>query len=229
MATVHTLRLRFSNAYLVRGERPILVDTGAVGEADRVLAAVRAKGVEPHTLALILLTHGHLPVTGCAGEIRRRTGAPIAIHTADAEMLRMGHNAPLRPTGFVARLAAPVVQSGRGEPTQPDLVLDGPRSLADFGIDGRVLETPGHTPGSVSLLLREGDALVGDLIMGGYLGGLLRRTVPNVAYFQDDDRETVRSLRRLLAAGARRFYVGHGGPLAAERVALRFQLGRHVD
>lgn len=226
MASVHTLRLSRSNAYLVRGDRPILVDAGSVGEADRILAAVRNKGVEPHTLALILLTHGHLAVTGSSGEIRRRTGAPIAIHAQDAEMLRMGHNAPLRPTGFLARLAAPVVQTGRGEPTNPDLILDGPRSLAEFGVDGRVIETPGHTPGSISLVLREGDAIVGDLIMGGYLAGLVRRSVPNVAYFQDDDRATTQSLRAVLASGTRRFYVGHGGPLAADRVATRFGLGR---
>ena len=228
MPTVHILRLRLSNAYLIRGERPILVDAGSVGETDRLLAAVRGKGVEPHTLALILLTHGHLAVTGSAGEIRRRTGAPIAIHGMDAEMLRMGHNAPLRPTGFLARIAAPIVQTGRGEPTHPDLVLDGPRSLGDFGLDARVIETPGHTPGSISLLLPEGDAIVGDLIMGGYLGGLVRRGVPNTSYFQEDDRDVTRSLRTVLAAGARHLYVGHGGPLSAERVALRFGLGRQL-
>ena len=228
MATVHTLRLSRSNAYLVRGERPILVDAGSTGEADRILSAVRNKGVEPHTLALILLTHGHLAVTGSSGEIRRRTGAPIAIHSLDAEMLRMGHNAPLRPTGFLARLAAPIVQTGRGEATNPDLVLDGPRALKEFGLDGRVIETPGHTSGSISLLLPDGDAIVGDLIMGGYLAGLVRRSVPNVAYFQEDDREMMRSLRIVLSSGARKLYVGHGGPLAAERVALRFGLGRQA-
>jgi glyoxylase-like metal-dependent hydrolase (beta-lactamase superfamily II) len=225
-ATVHLLRLRLSNAYLVRGERPILVDAGTQGEADRIVSAVRGKGVEPHTLALILLTHGHLAVTGSAAELRRRTGVPIAIHAADGEMLRMGHNAPLRPTGVLARIAAPFVQGQRGEPTQPDLVLDGGRPLSDFGVDGRVLETPGHTPGSISLLLPQGDAIVGDLLMGGYLGGIVRRSVPNTAYFQDDDLAVRRALRRVLAEGARRLYVGHGGPLSAERVALRFGLSR---
>jgi hydroxyacylglutathione hydrolase len=226
VATVHPLRLRLSNAYLIGGERPILVDAGSVGETDRILAAIHAKGVEPHTLALILLTHGHLPVTGSAAEIRRRTGAPIAIHAADAEMLRMGQNAPLRPTCLIARFAAPIVQAGRGEPTHPDLVIDGPRSLREFGLDARVLETPGHTPGSISLLLPDGDAVVGDLLMGGFLGGLVRRSVPNIAYFQEDDREAQRSLRAVLAAGARRLFVGHGGPLNADRVATRFGLTR---
>ncbi len=226
LASVHILRLKLSNAYLIRGARPILVDAGSLGETERILAAIRGKGVEPHTLALILLTHGHLAVTGSAGELRRRTGAPIAVHAADAEMLRMGHNAPLRPTCFTARLAAPFVQGGRGDPTQPDLVLDGGRSLHDVGLDARVIETPGHTPGSVSLILPGGDAVVGDLLMGGYLGGLVRRSVPNVAYFQDDDRQATRSLRAVLATGARHLYVGHGGPLSAERVALRFGLSR---
>jgi glyoxylase-like metal-dependent hydrolase (beta-lactamase superfamily II) len=224
--SVHLLRLKLSNAYLISGERPILVDAGSAGEADRILSAIRGKGVEPHTLALIVLTHGHIPVTGSAGEIRRRTGAPIAIHSADAEMLRMGQNAPLRPTCLTARLAAPIVQAQRGEPTHPDLVLDGPRSLTEFGVDARVIETPGHTPGSVSLLLPDGDAVVGDLLMGGFLGGLVRRSVPNTAYFQEDDRDALRSLRTVLASGARRLWVGHGGPLSADRVATRFGLGR---
>ncbi len=226
LASVHTLRLTFSNAYLVRGDRPILVDTGPPGDADRILAAIHGKGVEPHTLALILLTHGHLPVTGAAAEIRRRTGAPIAIHTADAEMLRLGQNAPLRPTGFIARLAAPIVQGARGEPTHPDLVLDGPRSLSDLGLDAHIMETPGHTAGSISLILPNGEAIVGDLLMGGFVGGLVRRAVPNVAYFQDDAAQAKRSLRAVLAAGTRKFYVGHGGPLSAERVVTRFGLGR---
>jgi hydroxyacylglutathione hydrolase len=229
MPSVHTLRLSLSNAFLIRGERPILVDAGSVGEADRIIAAIRGKGVEPHTLALILLTHGHLPVTGSAGELRRRTGAPIAIHAADAEMLRMGHNAPLRPTCFTARLAAPIVQGGRGEPTHPDLILDGERSLRDIGIDGRIIETPGHTAGSISLLLKEGNAVVGDLLMGGYLGGRVRRRVPNTAYFQEDDDAARQSLRMILGSGARTLYVGHGGPLAAEQVAMRFGLARARD
>jgi glyoxylase-like metal-dependent hydrolase (beta-lactamase superfamily II) len=224
--SVHPLRLKLSNAYLITGERPILVDAGSPGEADRILSAIRNKSVEPHTLALILLTHGHIPVTGSAGEIRRRTGAPIAIHSMDAEMLRMGHNAPMRPTTLIARLAAPIVQAQRAEPTHPDLVLDGPRSLRDFGVDGRVIETPGHTPGSISLLLADGDAVVGDLLMGGFLGGLVRRGVPNVAYFQEDDRDAQRSLRTVLASGARRLWVGHGGPLSSDRVMTRFGIGR---
>jgi hydroxyacylglutathione hydrolase len=89
-----------------------------------------------------------------------------------------------------------------------------------------VIETPGHTPGSVSLLLPDGDAVVGDLLMGGFLGGLVRRSVPNTAYFQEDDHEALHSLRAVLAAGARRLWVGHGGPLSADRVATRFGLGR---
>jgi hypothetical protein len=50
--------------------------------------------------------------------------------------------------------------------------------------------------------------------------------VPNIAYFQDDDADAKRSLRAVLAAGARKLYVGHGGPLSAERVVTRFGMGR---
>ena len=55
-----------SNCYLLLGERPVLVDTGAPGDLKRILAALRAQAVEPTQLALIVLTHGHSDHAGCA-------------------------------------------------------------------------------------------------------------------------------------------------------------------
>ncbi len=62
---------------------------------------------------------------------------------------------------------------------------DGMR-LDDFGIAGSVLHTPGHTPDSISVILDSGDAVIGDVMMGGYAGGAIRPTTPNFHYFADD-------------------------------------------
>ena len=64
-----------SNCYLLRGERPVLVGTGTPGDLKRLLAGLKAAGVAPKKLALILLTHGHSDHAGCAAELRRRSGA----------------------------------------------------------------------------------------------------------------------------------------------------------
>ncbi len=58
--------------------------------------------------------------------------------------------------------------------------------LDEFGCDAVILETPGHTAGSISLITAAGDAIIGDVIMGGYLGGVLFPGKPNYHYFAED-------------------------------------------
>ena len=60
-----------SNSYLLLGEKPVLVDTGSPGDLKRILAALKARDIEPKKLALILLTHGHGDHAGCAAELKR--------------------------------------------------------------------------------------------------------------------------------------------------------------
>ncbi len=97
--------------------------------------------------------------------------------------------------------------------TKVDIVLgDEETSLAPFGIPGRVLYTPGHTMGSVSVLLESGDAFVGDLAMNG----LPLRLGPGVPVFADDLELVKKSWRLLLDQGAKTIYPGHGKPFPAD-------------
>jgi glyoxylase-like metal-dependent hydrolase (beta-lactamase superfamily II) len=89
------INLFFSNAYLVNGDRPILVDTGSPGEIRALQSALSRHGVGLSGLALILHTHGHSDHAGNSAELRRLSGAPVAVHHADAVMLRQGHGGPL--------------------------------------------------------------------------------------------------------------------------------------
>jgi glyoxylase-like metal-dependent hydrolase (beta-lactamase superfamily II) len=94
--------------------------------------------------------------------------------------------------------------------------------LSAFGVEGRILYTPGHTAGSLSVLLPDGRAIVGDVMMGGYMGGNLFGARPNYHYFADDLDAVHGSIRALFDAGVKTFYVGHGGPLARANVEKRF-------
>ena len=78
--------------------------------------------------------------------------------------------------------------------------------------------TPGHTKGSISVLLSSGEAIVGDLLMGGWLGGMFRSGQPGYPYYADDLGQIRASVKTLLDLGATKFFVGHGGPLEAGRV-----------
>ena len=182
-----------------------------------------AAGVALSDLALILLTHGHGDHAGSAAALQQAAGAPVAVHAADAWMLAAGRNDTLHPTSLEARLVKPFVD--RPFPAvQPDILLHPGFDLAPYGVRATVLHTPGHTAGSVSLRLASGDMLVGDLLMGGMMGGHIRSHVPAYHYFAADRAQLRASLTEVVALAPPRLYVGHGGPLAlADVVAFQQQ------
>jgi len=215
------LRLRLSNAYLLLGERPVIVDAGSTGEESAILEGLRGLGHQPNDVALILHTHGHADHAGSTAALRRLTGAPVAAHQRDAAMLARGRNGALRPTRLSARLVRPLL-GRRFDPVSVDVAVEDGTSLRPWGIAGRVIETPGHTAGSISVLLDIGEAIVGDLLMGGMLRGRLFPGRPAYHDFADDLGEVKRGIARLLDLGARRLHVGQGGPLAADDVGQWF-------
>ena len=86
---VHILRLAISNAYLVEGEDDlVLVDAGLPYEGRSILRSQERMG-RP-SLNLIYLTHAHIDHFGGAAAVQRATGAPIAVHGADAADLAAG-------------------------------------------------------------------------------------------------------------------------------------------
>lgn len=198
------------NAFLLRGERTILVDTGVPGSGEAILAAMKRNRIDPRAVSLILITHGHFDHMGSASDLRERLGAPAAVGESDLQALRTGVPPPLTPTCLFGRFARPFLDRRMVRRMEPDIVIIRGMSLAEFGIEGKVIETPGHTAGSVSVILPTGPAIVGDLLCGG----MLRRTRPALPPFQDDIAQTRESLRKVLKSKPTAIHVGHGGPLS---------------
>ncbi|WP_410812538.1 MBL fold metallo-hydrolase [Micromonospora sp. 067-2] len=153
------------NSYaLVDGDGSVtLVDCGVTRAPARIVRGLAAIGKVPADVTRIVLTHAHPDHAGGAAEMARRTGAPIAAHTGDVPYAEAGRAPAADPavTGgrFLARVGGgrfPAV-----EVAQP--LADG--DLIDVGGGLRVVHTPGHSPGHVSLLheptrlLITGDAL----------------------------------------------------------------------
>lgn len=219
MTAIHPIRLRFSQAYLVVGDRPILVDTGSPGEAEKLADGCAAVGVRVRDLALILHTHVHSDHFGNTAELAAAARCPVSFHPADASLARQGHNGRLRGVGLRGRIMSRLFSHRTFRPAAGDLPAEQGMRLDRFGVAGTVHHTPGHTGGSISLLLDSGEALVGDLLMGGYAGGMIRRTAPNFHYFADDLERVRSSLERILALSTHRLWLGHGGPLGSQEVA----------
>ena len=215
------IKLSISNAYLVKDRKAVLVDAGAPNEADKILAAVKRAGVNENDISLILHTHGHIDHAGSTAVLKRRLGVPVAVHANDVFMLRTGTNGEVKPRNLEAALIKPFVMRPF-EPSEPDLILEEEMSLNSFGVEGKILFTPGHTKGSISVVLGNNEAIVGDMMMGGWLGGAIFGTRPNYHYYIDDIGQLHASMKKILGLKLRTLYVGHGDPLQYESVIKNF-------
>ena len=221
---LHRLRLRASNCYLLVGDGVILVDSGLRGEGRSILRAMAFRGARPQDLRLILLTHGHVDHAGGASEIAAETRAPIALNAEDARWVSAGVAVPAPPITRWARAISRLLSAGfmrRFMATPcfaPDLVLAGAEfSLAPYGVAATVLHTPGHTAGSVSVLLEDGRALVGDLAMNGIPSSPFKPTPPIVA---QDPTVLARSWKTICERGATTVFPGHGSPFPSASLKM---------
>lgn len=223
-ARVAPIPLGFVNAYIVQDRRAILVDAGMPGSERKILAALERAGVAPRDLALILLTHGHTDHVGSAAAMHAATGAPLALAEPDATCLRQGRSAPVVPLAAPVRLLAGLIARRPGPPpAEPERVLEAEASLAEFGVAGRVLATPGHTRGSVSVLLDSGEALVGDAMNGGVPFPAGR---PGKLIIAEDHAQALASQRLLASKNPKRVFVGHGSPKGFSGAQVAAFVGR---
>lgn len=193
------------NAYLLMdGEtsRAVLVDPG--GDLDRIEAMVQRHGA---SLEAIIATHGHVDHVAGVAEACRRFQIPFWIHAAEAPVL---DSVPVQARLFGFPPA--------GRPEVARWLGDGDR-IAIGSSEGRVISTPGHTPGGISLFFEtDGLILTGDTLFAGSVG---RTDLPG-----GDTQTLLRSIREkiyALPAGIT-FYPGHGpsGSLERERLTNPF-------
>ncbi len=127
-----------------------LVDTGVERAPARIVAGLAALGKHPADVQRIILTHAHPDHAGGAMEMAARTGAPVAVHADDAGFVEAGESAPNDKSSTIGRIFArlqdrrfPAVEVG-------ERLADG--QVLDVAGGLRVVATPGHSPGHVSLL-----------------------------------------------------------------------------
>lgn len=191
--------LGFVSAYILfRGGEAALVDTGQAGSEGHIEAALVAAGLEWDAVTSVILTHKHPDHVGSVSAVSE-LASNSNIYVGEGDLDATG------PISF-----------GEG--------IQGPVSVRDgdnvFGLD--VIGTPGHTPGSISVL----DSTAGILVVGDAMntrGGGLASASADPQFTEDlplaDD-----SVRKLAGFAYEVVLVGHGEPIltggSAEVAAL---------
>jgi glyoxylase-like metal-dependent hydrolase (beta-lactamase superfamily II) len=143
------------NAFIVRADVLTLVDTGTAGGTASIVAALRRLGHVPGDVGRIVVTHRHSDHAGNAAELARLTGAQVHVSPGDAPFVTAAREQPRpRVATPLGRLLVPYVERALPWTLEPapaqETLVDG-AAVGPF----RVVATPGHTAGHVSLLWPE--------------------------------------------------------------------------
>jgi glyoxylase-like metal-dependent hydrolase (beta-lactamase superfamily II) len=140
-----------------------LVDAGLKRAPRRLLAAIAALGKQPSDVRRIVMTHAHIDHAGGLAGVQRETGARTLSHADDAGYLARGEAPPGDRRSFLARVMAMLPGGTFGPCLVDDEIADD--QVLDVAGGLRVIHTPGHTPGHVSLLHEpSGVLIVGDAL-----------------------------------------------------------------
>ncbi|MBM4295819.1 MAG: MBL fold metallo-hydrolase [Deltaproteobacteria bacterium] len=145
------------NCYIIGDEKTreaVVIDPG--GDEGEILEVLKYHKLN---LKMIIDTHGHFDHVDANQPLKNATGAPIAIHELDAGMLAQPSAEAMFFTGNRLRLS------------QADVLLKEDDVITVGSYRLKVLHTPGHTPGHISLVM-EGHpyVYVGDLLFAGSIG-----------------------------------------------------------
>lgn len=212
--SIHHLVVGVGNVWaLESADGFALVDLSEKGDADEILLGLEQLGKRPADVGLVIVTHGHMDHAGPGKRMQQEGMGPLALGAADLSFVEDGLSPPPKSTGWEGEVARLVLDPSFPAWT-PDLLFgDGPVSLAPYGFAGRVLPMPGHSAGSVVVVLDTGDAFVGDLIRGdaplvGGKGDHQGEAVTHV--FSADERADRSHLDDVLALGVDTIFPGHG-------------------
>ena len=206
--------------YLIKDKGAILVDAGWKGGGPVFAEILKANNIRAEEVRLIVPTHGDFDHAGGAGELKALTGAKLALHEKDCAMVEEGlfhWPGGVTPWGRFSRgMMMPFMKRMiHPDPVRVDLVLgDEGLSLKEYGLDGEVIYTPGHTYGSVSVVLESGEAFVGCLAHNRPPFTLR----PRLPIYALDPELLKKSWSKVLERGAKTIYPGHGKPFPVEKI-----------
>jgi len=206
-----------SNAYVVAdGKQAILIDAGMKKKEKKILAALEQLQLSPQDIQLIILTHAHYDHCGSVKALQQITNAKVLVHQAEASCLAQGYCALPKGTMWFPKIMSAIGRAlnkkvGRYAPVTPDILISKRFDLQPFGIDGYVLPTPGHTAGSLSVVIEKNHAIVGDTLFN-----IFKHSV--FPPYANDQEGLLKSWKALLKIGCENFYPGHGKPFTKERL-----------
>lgn len=177
-------------------EMAVLIDTGFPGQIEDIQVEMEKVGLSFDKLKVVILTHQDIDHIGSLPELLQRCGSNIKVYAHELDKPYIEGDLPLLKDGNI---------ENRPKGKVSDTVIDGQELPYCGGI--LILHTPGHTPGHISLYLKQSKTLIaGDSMYSanGMLGGIHAPTTLDV-------QEAQQSLKKYLNLDIESVVCYHGG------------------
>lgn len=172
----------------------VMIDCGTGMTWDEVKFNIGEVGLDDRPIRYLVLTHGHIDHIGAASRIKKETGCAIIAHEGDQDAIE----------GLNSEKTAASWYGIDYEPVPVDKVLTGTttEAMAIGSLEFKFIHTPGHTPGSISVLVEVAEKKV---LFGQDIHG------PFDPSFGSNLDEWRRSMKRLIELDADILCEGHFG------------------
>ncbi len=203
------------NSFIIDGDEGVtLVDAGYPKQADAIVEALDRLGRSLDDVTTLIITHGHADHYGGAAVLARGSGATVVASSVDAPVIEGARSDPPPPVFERFPFLKPILR------IMPDVehlpvthtVTEGPLAVAE---DLRVVATPGHTDGHISLLLERG----GGVLFVGDAATRNRRGEVRRGFMNRQEKVFDASLQRLATLTFDTAVFGHSAPLTGNASA----------
>jgi glyoxylase-like metal-dependent hydrolase (beta-lactamase superfamily II) len=214
-------RVGFSNSVLiVNGSNSIIIDTGVRGNFHHFKTQLKQFRLNAGDIKLIILTHTHYDHTGNLKPLAELTRAKVLVHKNEFENLKNGFIPIPKGLGNYTRFISNIgrfVYPGYASPKPfaADLINENEYDLTEYGIEGKIISTPGHTAGSQSVII--GKKLISGDTFIHMPNGII------FPHFCDDPKTLLATWQKLFDLGIEEIYPGHGKPFKVEKALVEFE------
>ncbi|GAB4301672.1 MAG: MBL fold metallo-hydrolase [Marinilabiliales bacterium] len=214
---IYNLTNSFYSSYLIEKNNIFcMIDTARKGSFKKILKSLNKIKPGLSKIDYLLLTHTHFDHCENAHRIKKQFHSKIIVGKSEAESLIKGYQTLPRGTKriytILSKAGHKLIKSYfQYEGIEPDLIIDDEYHLHDFGKNTTIFPTPGHTSGSISLIIDDEIALTGDTMFG----------VPkNNIYppFADYPDMIIENWKFFLNTNCQLFLSGHGKPITREKL-----------
>ncbi|PKL66599.1 MAG: Zn-dependent hydrolase [Methanobacteriales archaeon HGW-Methanobacteriales-1] len=209
-----------SNSFLVSSnDKFFLIDTGRASSWKKL--SKNLDGIlGENQLSCLILTHTHFDHCENATKIKEKYNCKVIVHECEANYLKNG-DSPLPKgtnilTRFLINFIGKRIQSRYNyDPVHLDIAVDEKFDLNKFGFQAYIIPTPGHSPGSISLIIDDELAIVGDAMFGVFKWSVYPP-------FADDTQLMIQSWGKLLETGCVTYLPGHGTEISVNLLKKQY-------